>query len=106
MELSLSRPRRLSERRHRDRDLAARSPRRARRRALNTNGIGYQVAGMQAMVNACWNSQVAVVIATGPLIAGEIGGSGTIAGVQSGLNGAPVQLWTCNSGSNQQWKLG
>jgi hypothetical protein len=60
---------------------------------------------MQAMVHACWNSQVAVVIATGPLIAGEIGGRGTIAGVQLGLN-APVQPWTCNSGSNQQWKLG
>ncbi|MEV0325841.1 RICIN domain-containing protein [Micromonospora echinospora] len=36
-------------------------------------------------------------------------------GVQSGLcldvsggstaNGAPVQLWSCNNGSNQQWRL-
>jgi hypothetical protein len=39
-----------------------------------------------------------------------------VTGVQSGLcldvtgastaEGAPVELWTCNGGSNQQWTLG
>jgi len=42
--------------------------------------------------------------------------NGTITGVQSGLcldvtgastaDDAPAQLWTCDSGGNQQWKLG
>ncbi|MBS2966867.1 RICIN domain-containing protein, partial [Actinocrinis puniceicyclus] len=42
--------------------------------------------------------------------------NGTVTGVQSGLcldvtgastaNGALVELWTCNGGSNQQWTLG
>ena len=41
---------------------------------------------------------------------------GTITNAQSGLcldvtgaataNGTPVELWTCNGGSNQQWSLG
>jgi hypothetical protein len=44
-----------------------------------------------------------------------VNANGTITGVQSGLcldvtgastaNGAPVELWTCNGGSNQQWAL-
>jgi hypothetical protein len=42
--------------------------------------------------------------------------NGTITGVQLGLrldvtgastaNGALAELWTCDGGSNQQWKLG
>lgn len=36
-------------------------------------GIGYRVAGMQSLVSACWNSQIAPVMASYPVIAGEIG---------------------------------
>jgi endo-1,4-beta-xylanase len=46
----------------------------------------------------------------------SISSSGLITGAQSGLcldvtgastaNGAPVELWTCNGGTNQQWALG
>ena len=47
---------------------------------------------------------------------GEVNSNGTITGVQSGLcldltgastsNGALIDLWTCNGGSNQQWRAG
>ncbi len=45
-----------------------------------------------------------------------INSNGTITGVQSGLcldvtgattaDGTPVELWTCNGQTNQQWTLG